>query len=358
MTLTDNRFRGPLLAITAAVLFGLSSPLAKILLVRVDPTLLAGLLYLGSGIGLTLWQKLKGAAYSQSLRGRELAYLVGAIVAGGVLAPVLLMTGLSLTTAASASLLLNMEGVFSAVLAWIVFKENCDRRIVLGMLAITAGAVLLSGFSFELRWGNIFVLAACLGWALDNNWTRKISDQDPLKIATSKGLVSGLLNCGMAVIALSIKHKSGLLSALSSQPIDVIALSMLIGFLSYGVSLVLYIHSLRHLGAARTSAYFCLAPFIGALAAVLWLHETITGNLIASALLMGFGVLLHLTESHEHTHTHEPLEHCHEHFHDEHHKHEHTGEEQQTEPHTHWHRHEAITHRHPHFPDIHHQHSH
>jgi len=337
--------KGILAALAAAILFGGSTPFAKLLLGGIDPWLLAGILYLGSGIGLTALSLVAKGERSR-LGSGEWPWLVGAILSGGVAGPVLLMYGLSGTSAATSSLLLNAEGVLTAVLAWVVFKENADRRIVLGMLAIVAGAVVLSwpGGSVEPSWPSIAVLAACLCWAIDNNLTRKVSLSDPVQIAAIKGLGAGLTNVVLAV-AMGVQI----------PPPATITAAGAIGFLGYGISLVAFVVGLRELGTARTGAYFSTAPFVGAAVSVLLLGESITLRLVAAAALMGAGVWLHLTERHEHDHHHDALEHEHAHEHDEHHHHH--GDEPQG-AHVHSHRHEPMIHQHPHFPDAHHRHGH
>jgi len=340
---------GVLASLVAAALFGAGTPLAKQLLLSTDPWLLAGLLYAGSGITLTVVRWLRPHARGR-LTASELGYLAGAIAAGGIAGPVLLMNGLAAMPAAGASLLLNAEGVFTALLAWIVFRENVDRRIALGMFAIAAGAVLLS-WRPEARvrdlWPALLVLGACLAWAVDNNLTRKLSLHDATWLASIKGLVAGAAN-------LSIATASG--AHWPDLPDTISALA--IGALAYGASLVLFVTGLRHLGAARTTAYFSVAPFVGALIALLWLHEPLTLRLVLAAALMGVGLWLHLTERHDHFHHHVALEHEHEHEHDEHHQHAHSPDVPWAARHSHWHRHERLTHAHHHFPDTHHQHEH
>jgi drug/metabolite transporter (DMT)-like permease len=335
-------------ALGAALLFGAGTPLAKWLLDAVNPWLMAGLLYLGSGIGLTLYRYLVHAP-AVRLPRNEVPWFAGAIVAGGIVGPVLLMTGLTGIPASGASLLLNAEAVFTALLAWLAFKENVDRRIALGMLAIVAGAAVLS-WPGEARIVQVLpalaVLGACLAWAVDNNLTRKISLSDATWIASVKGLVSGVVNLGLAF----------LLGAHVPAPLNV-AGAMAVGFLAYGVSLALFVVGLRHLGTARTGAYFSVAPFIGALLAVL-MGDPVTPQLTVAGALMASGVWLHLTERHEHEHTHEGLWHEHEHVHDEHHQHEHSNAIIRADKHTHWHRHAPLSHIHPHFPDAHHRHEH
>lgn len=307
------RHPGVLAAFGAALLFGTGTPLAKLLLQAVDPWLLAGLLYLGSGIGLTLYRLLIRAPAARLTRS-EIGWLAGAIAAGGVVGPVLLMFGLRGMPASGASLLLNTEGAFTALLAWFAFKENFDRRIELGMAAIVAGAVILS-WPREVRfvglWPALAVLGACLTWGIDNNLTRKVSLTDATWIASIKGLAAGAVNLTLAI-------------ALGTQlpALPALAVAMLVGLLAYGVSLALFVVALRQLGTARTGAYFSVAPFLGALLAVM-LGDPITPQLLVAGALMAVGVWLHLSERHEHEHVHEALEHEHQHIHDEHHQHEH-----------------------------------
>lgn len=335
-------------AIGAALLFGTGTPLAKWLLESVDPWLLAGLLYSGSGIGLLLYRRLSHAPAVQLPR-REIAWFAGAILAGGIVGPVLLMIGLTGMQASAASLLLNAESVFTALLAWFVFRENFDRRIALGMLAIVAGAVVLS-WSGDAHiaglWPMLAILGACLAWGIDNNLTRKVSLTDATWIASVKGLVSGGVNLMLA-----------LWLGASIPALPQLAGAMLVGLLAYGVSLTMFVVGLRHLGTARTGAYFSIAPFFGALLAVL-MGEPVTSPLLLAGALMALGTWLHLTEHHEHRHIHAELMHDHDHTHDEHHQHEHDSQTTPGSQHRHLHRHEPLTHAHRHFPDAHHQHKH
>ncbi|MBS0531830.1 MAG: DMT family transporter [Proteobacteria bacterium] len=347
----SNLWPGVALALGSAVLFGASTPLSKILLGTVDPQLLAGLLYLGAGFGLAALHAgrslLSQANTEAPLRRADLPWLALAIVSGGIVGPVLLMLGLARTDAASGSLLLNLEGLATMSIAWLVFRENVDRRLLLGALAIVAGAVVLSwrGQHLSLDAGAALIGAACVAWGIDNNVTRKLSAADPVLIAMAKGLAAGLFN---AVIATA---RGADLPAPS-----VASLAAVLGFFAIGVSLVLFVLALRHLGAARTGAYFSLAPFIGALIAVIVLREPVSFNLVAAALLMGFGLWMHLTERHTHMHTHEAMDHEHSHIHDKHHQHDHDGPV--IEPHSHWHHHAPMRHKHPHYPDLHHRHTH
>ena len=345
-------------ALTAAALFGASTPLAKGLLATVDPWLLAGLLYLGSGAGLALWRVLSGARPVQ-MQTAQHGWLAGAVLAGGVVGPLLLMLGLSRMPASGASLLLNAEGVFTALLAWFVFKENVDRRIALGMAAIVAGALVLSGPG-QARMGDVWpalaVLGACAAWAVDNNLTRKVALTDATWIASVKGLVAGCVNVAL-----------GLAAGAAWPPWPWLAGALVLGLVAYGISLSLFVVGLRHLGTARTGAYFSIAPFFGAVLAVWWLDEPLTPSLLLAGALMALGVWLHLTEWHAHVHAHEPIDHEHEHEHDAHHDHDHDPAHDPANAdgaggaawrHTHRHRHQPLTHAHTHFPDEHHRHRH
>jgi drug/metabolite transporter (DMT)-like permease len=350
-----QRWKGVWLALVAAVLFGLSTPLAKSVSPLVQPTLLAGLLYLGSGIGLGTYSLFQLAnrqknAREASLKRADAPWLAGAILTGGMVGPLLLMWGLAQTRASTASLLLNLEGVFTALLAWFVFKENFDTRIAGGMALIAAGGVCLSWLGHPesgLAWGALAIVGACLAWAVDNNLSRKVAAADPVQIALLKGLVAGSVNTGIGLL-LGAKLPGG-----------VVLLKVgLIGFFGYGISLMCFVLALRHIGAARTGAYFSTAPFVGAGVSVVFLGDAVSVGFVLAAILMALGVWLHLTERHEHLHHHEPIEHEHLHYHDDHHQHSHSPTDPPGEPHSHPHRHEALTHSHPYFPDIHHRHGH
>lgn len=348
--------RGIWYAMTAAALFGASAPIAKALLHDAPPQLLAGLLYAGSGVGLavvSLARRRRAQTNEARLTPHDAPWLIAAIVFGGVIGPVLLMLGLARTPASSASLLLNLEAVFTATFAWVVFRENVDRRIALGMLAIIAGGVALSWEGRAELGGVIGPLAvagACFCWAIDNNLTQKVSGSDPVRIAMLKGLTAGAINVGIAS------------SVGATWPaLTIIAAALVVGFLSYGVSLVLFVLALRHLGTARTGAYFSLAPFVGAVLAIIGWHERPTISLGIGAACMALGVWLHLSERHEHEHVHEEMEHDHAHVHDEHHQHEHDPDDPPVtdpKPHSHPHMHRRLVHSHAHYPDLHHRHSH
>lgn len=356
-------------ALLAAALFGASTPLAKLLVSQLTPALLAGLLYAGSGIGLGTWLLVRAARARRarihdhtvqqvaSLGRADAGWLAAAILAGGVAGPLLLLTGLRSMPASSAALLLNLEGVLTALLAWFAFHENFDRRILLGMAAIVGAGILLSwprtpahSMSLALAPGALAIAGACLCWALDNNLTRKVAASDAVQIAAWKGIVAGGVNLSLA-------------AALGAPwpPLSTALAAGLLGFCGYGLSLVLFVVALRQLGSARTGAYFSAAPFVGAALAIGLLHETTDVRFWLATALMALGLWLHLSERHGHRHQHEPLLHTHEHVHnaaDTHHQHEHDFAWDGIGAHTHRHQHQAIAHTHAHFPDIHHRHRH
>jgi len=351
-TYNEKMNRDVVYALLAALLFGASTPFAKLLLGDVEPIMLAGLLYLGSGVGLTLIRLIRDRGWNfPQLAISEWPWLLGAILFGGVFGPVTLLFGLTQTTGATASLLLNLEAVLTAVIAWTVFRESADKRIVLGMVAIVLGGIALSwqtNVDASLNWlGPVLISLACLCWAIDNNLTRKVSASDALFIAGVKGLIAGTVNCVLSLF-LGLSLPTGL----------VVFSIMTLGLMGYGLSLVLFVLALRGLGTARTGAYFSTAPFIGAAISVALLGEATGGLFWLAAFLMAVGVWIHLTEHHEHEHHHESLEHEHGHTHDVHHQHIHDFEWDGQEPHDHKHVHIEVTHKHPHYPDIHHRHSH
>jgi drug/metabolite transporter (DMT)-like permease len=342
-----------LLALTSAVLFGASTPFAKLLLGSVDPWLMAGLLYLGAGLGLAVVHLSRSALdlpiIEAPLRQSDVPWLALVILSGGILGPLLLMLGLAGIDAAAASLLLNLEGLATMGIAWLVFRENVDRRLLLGAFSILAGAGLLSWQGqAALQWSGLLIAGACLCWGIDNNLTRKLSSADPVQIAMLKGLVAGAVN-----LALGLWWQGAALPSAGA-----LAAVGIVGFLGYGVSLALFVLGLRYLGTARTGAYFSLAPFVGAVLAIVMLGEPLSMQLVVAGCLMGFGLWLHLAEQHEHEHVHEVLEHEHRHRHDAHHQHVHASTDPPGDLHSHWHRHAPLVHRHPHYPDLHHRHGH
>jgi drug/metabolite transporter (DMT)-like permease len=343
--------RGIVAALGAAALFGLSTPIAKTLVGEISPLLLAGLLYMGSGAGLGILLAARAIGLGRASiirpRGADLMCLLAAIAFGGAVGPYLLMYGLQTTDSTSASLILNLEGVFTALLAWFAFKENFDRRIAAGMALIVVGDVVLS-LGSALRAGGFMgplaIAGACLAWAVDNNLTRKVAINDAMLVACIKGLIAGPIS-----VVLALHYGAHL-------PVGTLLLRAgLLGFVGYGLSLTLFVLALRNLGTARTGAYFSLAPFIGAALAVA-LGAPLTGTLLVAGLFMGAGVWLHLTDTHAHPHRHSPLEHEHSHTHDTHHQHPHSDGGDSQEPHSHVHTHKPLEHAHPHYPDVHHRH--
>lgn len=341
-------------ALGAALLFGASTPFAKDLGRSVSPTLLAGLLYLGSGAGLWTLRLIRDRKIrSPDMEHGGWPWFLGAVTSGGVAGPGLLMWGLTQVAASDASLLLNLEAVLTAIVAWIVFHENADRRVVVGMGLIVAGGAVLAwdpggaSSSGSSSLGVLAICGACLCWAIDNNLTRKVSASDAMFIAGTKGLVAGTTNLAIA-----------LLLGASLPRGHIIARSLVVGFWGYGVSLILFVLALRGLGSARTGAYFSTAPFIGAAIAITVFGEAAASGFWAASALMACGVWLHLTEQHDHVHAHELLVHSHSHIHDEHHQHSHGFSWVGSGPHTHEHTHKPLVHAHPHYPDIHHRHEH
>ncbi len=343
-------------ALAAALLFGASAPIAKVLLGEVEPVSLAALLYLGSGVGLLLFKGiLRLDAESDSLEAQlnksDLGWLMGAVLAGGVVAPIVLMFSLRHTPAATASLLLNFEGVATTLIAALVFKEAIGRRAWWAILSVTVASVLLS-WDWNGQWaisiGALGVLAACGLWGIDNNLTRNISAKDPLTIVTVKGLGAGLFSMALALI----------LGNPFPQPTVALG-AMTVGSLSYGLSVVLFVRAMRSLGAARTSALFGTSPLTGVALSCLLFREPPTAMFVAALLLMAAGAILILNEHHEHLHMHEAIEHDHCHHHiDAHHMHEIVQDLPAQQFHSHWHRHHQVEHAHAHMPDIHHRHSH
>src|SRR5262245_6889859 len=345
-----------LAALASAALFGVSTPAAKALLGVVHPVILAGLFYCGAGIGIALLRALAGAilnapaARQQPLARHDYGWLAGAIALGGVAGPVLLMLGLARTPAATASLLLTVEGAATALLAWFVFHENFDRRIALGMACLVAGAATVSWSgtpTVESLVGPLAIIGACIAWGIDNNLTRKVSLADPLQIVQWKGLIAGPVN-----LLLGLWAGGSLPGALA------MLVGALVGFVCYGVSLALFVVALRHLGTARTGAYFSTAPFTGAAAAVAALEQPTPVPLGPAASLVAVGGWLHVPERPAHALTHRRLVHAHSHGHDEHLRHAHGPQDPPGEPHAHAHAHDALTHSHPHVPDMHHDHRH
>ncbi len=339
-------------ALLAALLFGANAPLAKLVLSEVHPVMMAALLYLGSGLGLILmWGIKRGFGRNDNkeafLRAGDLKWMAGAILAGGVAAPILLMAGLASTPASTVSLLLAFEVVATIVLAYTIFREHIGRRVWIATAIITAGTIVLSftpGTVLTISAGALGVIAACLLWGLDNNLTRVVSLRDPLTISLTKGLAAGTVSFCIAVAI--------------HAPIPGISLAitvLVLGFLTYGLSIFFFVRSLRTLGVARTGAYFSSAPFIGALLSVMIFRQLPDAAFFIALPFMAAGLLLLTGEEHVHWHTHPVLQHEHRHRHDDgHHLHDHEGVV--PDEHSHPHTHNDMEHAHPHMPDIHHRH--
>jgi drug/metabolite transporter (DMT)-like permease len=342
-------------ALLAAVLFGASAPLAKLLLGEVEPISLAAFLYLGSGIGVLLFKVLLRMNQSHTdneahVSRADAGWLAGAVLAGGVAAPILLLFSLRHTAASTASLLLNFEGTATTLIAVWVFKEPLSRPAIGAILGVTLASVLLSwdtsgqwGFSM----GALGILGACVLWGMDNNLTRNISAKDPLVIVLVKGLGAGSFSL---LLALGLEH--------TLPPLSIMLGALILGSLSYGLSIVLFIRAMRGLGAARTSVLFGTAPLVGVLVSFVMFQETLTPLFFVASPLMMAAALLLFREQHGHRHTHEVITHDHRHHHnDGHHTHNHPDISEGV-VHSHLHTHERLEHEHPHLPDIHHRHTH
>jgi len=338
-------------ALLAALFFGASAPISKLLLGDVPPVLMAAFLYLGSGIGISLiklLQRISSHHGEAGIKSPDLKWLAGAIVSGGIAAPIILMISLKNTSASTASLLLNFEGVATTLIALFFFRESISRRALAAIFAITIASISLStifegGFGFSL--GALGVLLACVLWGVDNNFTRNISAKDPLTIVAWKGLVAGLFSLTL-----------GLLLGQRLPALTTILGILLLGFISYGLSIVLFIYSMRGLGAARTSALYGTTPLAGVLLSILIFKDPITLVFGVAAVLMVAGALLLANEEHAHFHIHMPVVHEHRHsWTDEFHQHE-VGDETVGKSHSHEHEHPRTEHEHGHMPDIHHRH--
>ena len=346
--------KGAAAALGAAVLFGLSAPLAKVLLADAKPLLLSGLLYLGAGLGLLLLPivlpGLRSRRSETPLRRADIGLLLAIVAAGGVVGPLLLLIGLSRVSGLVGSLVLNLEAPFTVLLAVLVFGEHLGLREAGAAAIILLGVGLLSspgedGASDLV--GVIAIAGACLSWAIDNNLTQRLSLRDPVAVARTKSLGAGTASL---VLALVLGER---------LPIPAhVGPALLLGFASYGVSLVLAVEAMRLLGAAREAAFFAIAPFAGALAAVPILGDHLGARELVAMLVLALGVVALFRAEHGHVHTHAVLEHEHGHYHDEHHQHAHSAADPPGEPHAHAHRHDAITHRHAHSSDLHHRHKH
>lgn len=347
-----SMWTGALCGLGAAVLFGVSAPIAKGLLPKVSPLMLAGLLYLGAGIALSGATVLRGKRASPEARLQrvDLPWLAGIVLLGGIVGPVLMLHGLGRVSAVAGSLLLNLEAPFTILAAALLFREHVGRRSVAAAALVVGGAAVLGYRPGELRADGLGILAiagACASWALDNNFTQRLTLRDPTSVVRFKALGAGACTTSLALL---------LGEALPTG--DVLWPALVLGAASYGVSIVLDMYALRMLGAAREATFFATAPFIGALAAIPILGERMKATDVAAGVLMAAGVLLLLRERHAHLHAHEQIEHEHLHHHDAHHRHSHPPGVEEGEPHSHFHRHAALVHDHPHLPDLHHRHRH
>lgn len=348
----DKNIKAIIFAILAALLYGISAPISKILLRELSPTMMAALLYLGAGIGMLMVSVFKSLSGKERIEARitkrEIPYVVGMIVLD-IAAPIFLMIGLTMTTSSNVSLLNNFEIVATSMIALFIFKEAVGKRMWTAILLITLSSVLLSFEDirhFSLSLGSVFVILASLSWGLENNCTRKLSIKDPIQVVVIKGFGSGF---GALIIA-------GISGAYSAN-ILYILITLLLGFVAYGMSIYLYISAQRDLGAARTSAYYATAPFIGVVISWIVLKEPITSTFIFALIVMLFGTYFAVTENHAHRHNHIPVTHEHKHSHtDGHHNHRH--KENVIGEHSHEHTHEPLVHEHAHLPDLHHRHSH
>ena len=355
--MNKSKFYPIMMALLASLLFGASAPITKILLGQIEPIPLASLLYLGSGLGLLIFQIVnfiikKQVINEAPLKKKDFLWLLGAIITGGIIAPIILLSSLKITPASTASLLLNFEGVATTIIAIIFFKENTGKQILIAVALIAIASIVLS-WDFSNQWGfsigSLGIILACFCWGIDNNFTRNISSKNPFSIVTIKGIISGLFSLILSTI---LKNQM--------SNLKVIIIAMIIGFFCYGLSIVLFVFAMRDLGSTRTSALFGTAPFIGSILSFILLGDIPNGMFFISLPIMIIGAVLLLKEEHQHKHIHEIIQHEHKHNHnDGHHNHEHPGEKMNINGyHSHLHTHKLIEHSHPHSPDIRHRHAH
>ncbi len=347
-----------LYALLSAFFFAVSIPFAKVLLNQITPFQLSALMYLGAGIGLSLYlfvvnfrAKNKNISKEAPLEKKDIPFVIGFIVSGGIIAPVLLFKGLTAAPASMSAIALNFELIFTALIACIFFKEHASFKLLLSVIfVILGGCALLFDFEkfiFSFNWGIILVIGASFMWALDNNFTAKVSIKNPISIAAIKGIAGGLVNLIFAFYITGFNLN-----------LKLILTGLSLGFVSYGISIVLLIHSMRHLGASRAGILFGVNPFMAAFLSIMILKEALTYQFVFSAIIMAVGIIIILSEKHRHKHHHEYLEHFHRHEHDEHHNHEHGGDTVLPGPHSHEHIHKQSEHSHEHLPDAHHKHKH
>ena len=339
--------RTVLLAFASAALFALATPASKLLLVELPPFQLAGLLYLGAALGMLPLVLRQPAARLAGLDRANRRRLVGAIVAGGAVGPVLLLAALRLAPAGSVSLLLNLEVAATAVLGASLFHEPLSRPGWMGAAGIAGAGALLAGGDWPGVAAALLVAAACVCWGLDNHLTALIDGMTPAASTFWKGAAAGSVNLAIGIT----------LAPLAANAWQ-IAAALAVGALAYGASIALYIHAAQQLGAVRAQAVFATAPFIGAALSFGVLGEPVTAQTLLAAALLAASVWMLFSGAHGHVHQHSAVEYVHSHRHDDgHHDHIHPGASPAT-PHSHPHRHEAQVHAHPHWPDLHHRHSH
>ncbi|MCG2725255.1 MAG: EamA family transporter [Elusimicrobia bacterium] len=345
-------------ALLSAFFFSISVPLAKLMLDQTSPLQLAALMYLGAGIGLSLYLcalnfgvKKNNISKEAPLEKKDIPFVIGFIISGGIIAPILLFKGLTFVSASMAALALNFELIFTALIAFFFFKEHGSIKLLLSVIFVILGACILlfdfQKFLFSFNWGIVLAIGASFMWALDNNFTAKISIKNPIAIAAIKGIAGGLANLIFAFYVLGFNLNFKLILA-----------GLSLGFISYGISIVLLIRSMRELGASRAGIFFGTNPFMAALLSIIILKEAFTYQFVFSAIIMAIGILFIFSEKHKHKHYHEYLEHSHGHTHDGHHKHEHGGENKSFDIHSHKHIHNQTNHFHEHLPDAHHKHKH
>lgn len=354
MPIRTGQIQGPLLATLSAALFGISPVLCKLVIGEMSPILLAGLLYSGSGIGLSFVLVRQRINIIREIRGISRSHrykLLGAVLAGGVIAPLCLVYGIKYGRASEVSLLLNFETVATTIIAWLVFKEQVSSNVWAGKILIVLAASIIilkspDGVAFSMS--GILAVLACIFWGIDNNLTRDVDEMPATALAAIKGYCAGFFNITLAAVI-----------GFGKIDIHQVGGALLIGAFSYGASLVLFIGALRKIGSARSSTYFAIGPFIGVLSSLILLREQPPAFFWLATALMLAGVLCLYRERHEHPHIHEAVRHRHQHTHgpDDHHRHLH-DEEDNAEPHDHYHVHEQLTHTHVHWPDTHHRHVH
>lgn len=341
---------GYAVGLCAAILFGASAPVSKLLLDDIGAQMLAGLLYLGAFLAVAPFVRTRGRRGEASLQRSDVPRLAGIVVSGGIVAPVLLMLGLERISGIAGSLLLNLEGPLTLLVGIVVVHEYLGRRAGVGSAVIFAGSAFIGlqgpGGGLDVL-GGALIVAACLGWAIDNNLTQRLSIRDPFQIVAVKTGVAAVVNIGLALARGETLPGWGVLAG-----------ALALGASAFGVSILLDAYALRALGAAREAGVFATAPFAGALLAVPLLAERWTAGDVVAAVAMAAGVVLLVGARHDHEHVHDSLIHDHRHVHDDHHRHEHPGAVDGSEPHSHPHRHDPLVHAHPHVSDVHHRHPH